>query len=324
MAGAKTKPDSGAGVVNRGAAYTFDAAATGNATSTDKLEASDQQALDYFGRSVDIDGETIVVGASADSFPGRNYVGSAYTFENSGDHDQTGKLVTSDGAAGDRVGWSVAVGGAQIAVGADLDDHGTSTTYEGSVYLYPRSSPEGERVETTRLISPAPAPANYFGWALDMDGTTLMVGEEGDDVGANDNQGSATIYFAPATAPACSDGGDNDGDGKADFPDDPGCESPDDTSEADPPPPTPGTTTSPGPSATPGGLPPGARPVGRRRLEGSSHHPPAHAAAGDAHQGARDQVRHHLGVHRRAQDARPARHTPGSTSTYLEDGRPAR
>ena len=73
--------------------------------------------------------------------------------------------MTSDGASEDRVGWGVAVGGAQIAVGADLDDHGTSTTSnEGSVYLYPRSSTEGERFETVAVqLAAAPAPANYFG-----------------------------------------------------------------------------------------------------------------------------------------------------------------
>src|SRR5258706_8657663 len=35
------------------------------------------------------------------------------------------------------------------------------------------------------------------------------------------------------TKPECSDGVDNDSDGKIDFPDDPGCEGPDDNSESD-------------------------------------------------------------------------------------------
>ena len=37
--------------------------------------------------------------------------------------------------------------------------------------------------------------------------------------------------------PACADGKDNDGDGKVDFPDDPGCSSAEDDDETDPPPP---------------------------------------------------------------------------------------
>ncbi len=48
----------------------------------------------------------------------------------------------------------------------------------------------------------------------------------------------------PAPVPQCRDGADNDGDGKIDFPADPGCSSPDDNDEwnAPPPPPTPAAT----------------------------------------------------------------------------------
>lgn len=257
VAGTKTKPASGVGVVNRGAAYTFDATTTGNGTSTDKLVASDGTALDQFGFSADIDGETIVIGANRDSFLGRNYVGSAYTFASTGEHEQTGKLVTSDGISDDRVGWDVAVGGAEIAVAADLDDHAASTTSnEGSVYLFERSSPLGERSEKSRITHPLPERSDNFGSAVDMDGTTLIVGTRSDKVGTNDNQGSATIFYSSATTPACSDGFDNDGDGKIDYPEDPGCTSRDDTSEADPPP---GTSPPPTPGA--GGAPAGAPPA---------------------------------------------------------------
>lgn len=252
VAGSKTKPASGVGVVNRGAVYTFDATTTGSGTSTDKLLASDGTALDQFGFSVDIDGETIVVGANRDSFPGQNYVGSAYTFASTGGHEQTGKLVTSDGIGEDRVGWDVAVGGAEIAVAADRDDHAASTTSdEGSVYLFERSSPLGERNEKSRITHPLPERADYFGSAVDMDGTTLIVGTRSDDIGTNDDQGSATIFYSSATTPACSDGFDNDSDAKIDYPDDPGCTSRDDTSEADP---APGTTPPPTPA---GGAPAG-------------------------------------------------------------------
>ena len=53
--------------------------------------------------------------------------------------------------------------------------------------------------------------------------------------------GSATrshlTTFSPLGRRACSDGEDNDGDGKIDHPEDPGCASPDDADETDPPPP---------------------------------------------------------------------------------------
>lgn len=144
-----------------------------------------------------IDGETIVVGANRDSFLGRNYVGSAYTFSSTGGHEQTGKLVTSDGLSEDRVGWDVAVGGAEIAVAADLDDLGTSTSSsEGSVYLFDRTSPLAERTEKARITAPVPERYAGFGSGVDMDGTTLIVGSRSATVGtANANQGSATIFY---------------------------------------------------------------------------------------------------------------------------------
>ena len=50
----------------------------------------------------------------------------------------------------------------------------------------------------------------------------------------------------PPPAPACSNGADDDGDGKIDFPADPGCTGPTDTSEVDPPPPPPAPACSNG------------------------------------------------------------------------------
>jgi subtilisin family serine protease len=50
----------------------------------------------------------------------------------------------------------------------------------------------------------------------------------------------------PPPAPACSNGADDDGDGKIDFPADPGCTGPSDTSEVDPPPPPPAPACSNG------------------------------------------------------------------------------
>jgi hypothetical protein len=51
--------------------------------------------------------------------------------------------------------------------------------------------------------------------------------------GGGGNGGGATGGGGGASPMACSDGSDNDGDGKADFPNDPGCSSPNDTDETD-------------------------------------------------------------------------------------------
>ena len=85
-----------------------------------KLTASDAAYFDYFGRSVAIDGNTIVVGATSDDDGGPNS-GSVYVFEKStwGTYDQVAKLTASDAAAGDTFGESVAIDGGTVVVGAN-------------------------------------------------------------------------------------------------------------------------------------------------------------------------------------------------------------
>jgi hypothetical protein len=58
----------------------------------------------------------------------------------------------------------------------------------------------------------------------------------GNVVGFDDAPDGTAVYtYALAQHPACSDKIDNDGDGKADFPTDPGCSAATDTNETDPP-----------------------------------------------------------------------------------------
>lgn len=63
----------------------------------------------------------------------------------------------------------------------------------------------------------------------------VAAGREGQAVASWIANGDKGVFVAENAAPACSDGLDNDGDGKVDFPADPGCSSLADVSEADPP-----------------------------------------------------------------------------------------
>jgi len=116
---------------DKGSAYVFEK--TGNNwIKTAKLTASDGAAGDYFGYSVSISGDTVVVGAVADN----TYQGSAYVFEKPlfggwQDTSTAAKLTASDGAADDKFGRSVAIKGNTVVVGADGDD-----SYQGSAYIF--------------------------------------------------------------------------------------------------------------------------------------------------------------------------------------------
>ena len=114
-----------------------------NMTQTAKLTASDGAAGDYFGYSVSISGNTVVVGASA-TVGTNSYQGAAYVFTEPGsgwaNMTQTAKLTASDGAAGDDFGNSVSISGNTVVVGAPT----------------PRSAATAARGRPTCSRSPAP------------------------------------------------------------------------------------------------------------------------------------------------------------------------
>src|SRR5579863_3225833 len=108
-----------------GAAYVFVEPATGwaNATETAKLTASDGSAGNVFGGSVSANANEIVVGAYGfEAAQGAAYV---YTEPKGGwvSGTETAKLTASNGQAGDAFGYSVAVNGPRIAVGAENIRH---------------------------------------------------------------------------------------------------------------------------------------------------------------------------------------------------------
>ena len=119
---------------NSGSAYIF-RMTDGGASSVEvaKLTASDAAANDFFGHSVAIDGNTIVIGAPYNDDAG-SYSGSAYVFrttDGGATYGQVANLTASDAAAGDNFGWSVAIDGSTVLVGAT--DHNGG---RGAVYVF--------------------------------------------------------------------------------------------------------------------------------------------------------------------------------------------
>src|SRR6266498_2791055 len=125
---------SGGGGVG-GSAYVF-ARSSGVWSQQQKLRASDAAVADSFGASVAISGETVVVGATCDAGAAGRDQGSAYVFARSGGvWSQQQKLEASDAALGDQFGFSVAVSGGTVVVGAH-DDSGAAGRLQGSAYVF--------------------------------------------------------------------------------------------------------------------------------------------------------------------------------------------
>lgn len=67
--------------------------------------------------------------------------------------------------------------------------------------------PTQDAVETAKLLASDGAANDNFGVSVAISGDTAIVGANGDDVGANVNQGSAYVFNAPPTAATVTIGG---------------------------------------------------------------------------------------------------------------------
>ncbi len=161
----------------------------GDFVEVDRLFASDGGANDQLGRSVAVNGDTAVVGASQDDDNGSNS-GSAYVFRfNGSTWEQEQKLLPSNGASGDRFGYAVALSGDTVIVGAWGDnDLGVDS---GSAYVYRFDG--SSWVQEQQLHASKGETTDRFGYTVAFSGDTVIIGTPGDD-DAGPDSGSAFVY----------------------------------------------------------------------------------------------------------------------------------
>ena len=181
-----------------GSAYVFERNEGGDNQwgQVKKLTALDGAAYDSFGWATSISGDTILVGAREDDDDGSNS-GSAYVFErNQPAADQWGevkKLTASDGAGGDLFGYSVSISGDTVVVGAYGDDD--SGADSGSAYVFERNEPAANQwSEVKKLTASDGAASDYFGFAVSINGDTVVVGAFYDDNANGSDAGSAYAF----------------------------------------------------------------------------------------------------------------------------------
>ena len=160
------------------------------------LKASNTETGDGFGSSVAIAGDTVVVGArnEASNATGVNgnqsnnaapKAGAAYVFvRNAGGWSQQAYLKSSNTEAGDEFGYSVAISGDAIIVGAPLEDsnatgangnqNDNSTPDSGAAYIFVRNA--GSWSQQAYLKSSNPDIADLFAWSVGISGDTAVVG----------------------------------------------------------------------------------------------------------------------------------------------------
>ena len=186
---------------NSGSAYVFvepGGGWAGSLTEDAKLTASDGAVDDRFGRSVAVSGDTVVVGAAVDDDDGTDS-GSAYVFVEpgggwAGSLTEDAKLTASDGAAGNQFGFSVAVSGDTVVVGAHQDDNNDGPL-AGSAWFFvePGGGWAGSLTEDAKLAASDGAAGDRLGFSTAVSVDTVVVGAPGDgDNGSN--SGSAYVF----------------------------------------------------------------------------------------------------------------------------------
>jgi hypothetical protein len=183
--------DTGAAGFGQGSAYVF-VRNGGGWNQQQKLEASDAESNDQFGFSVAISGETVVVGAPFDAGAAGDRQGSAYVFVRSGGvWSQQQKLEASDAGAVDVFGWSVAISGETIVVGAPSRDDAAGLD-QGAAYVFVRSG--GVWRQQQKLEASDAATGAFFGFPVAISGETVVVGAPFHDDAAGADQGAAYVF----------------------------------------------------------------------------------------------------------------------------------
>jgi len=175
-------------ILDQGSVYVF-VRSGGTWNLQQKLTAPDGAESDLFGTGVALNGDTLLVGAALGNGPTTDQ-GAAYFFTRNGavwSFQQ--KITAQDGASFDQFGVAVSIDGGTALVAAVLDVDPPSG--QGSVYAFVRNGLTW--VFQQKLTSTSGSLSGNFGASVALRGDVALIGASGDDVGANQAQGSAYV-----------------------------------------------------------------------------------------------------------------------------------
>ncbi|MCH8823801.1 MAG: FG-GAP repeat protein [Planctomycetes bacterium] len=141
---------------------------------TEKLIASDAYQEDIFSRSVAIDGNRLIVGASRNDDNGYSS-GAAYVFKRQGNHwIEEQKLLAYDAKAYDEFGFSVDISGDIAIVGAWKSDQGSINN--GAAYIFRYFSAADEWILLQKLLAPDGFEEARFGFSVSISSNLAVIG----------------------------------------------------------------------------------------------------------------------------------------------------
>jgi len=175
------------GVESAGKVYIFDY--EGNLVAT--LQSPEPQEFVYFGISLDVSGDIVLVDECNAKVEGKDNAGRAYIYDSEGNYKAT--LQAPDPEKNAEFGHRVAVSGDILVVGESLRNG--ETFDEGRVYIF---DSDGGLIAI--LQSPEPYPGVEFGYSVAVSEDIVAVGELDANVEGTDMAGRVYIFQAGAAA----------------------------------------------------------------------------------------------------------------------------
>lgn len=213
LRGGPGSAETGDGLPDSGAVYMFARDGAGNWSQQAYIKASNAGADDWFGWSVALWGDTLVVGALNESSAltgilagspsnletgdGAGLSGAVYVFarDGAGDWSQQAYIKASNTGENDWFGWSVALWADGLAVGAASEDGaaagvisgspgnadtGDGAVDSGAVYVFTRDGTGGWN-QQAYIKASNPGEDDFFGWSVALWQDRLAVGAVWED-----------------------------------------------------------------------------------------------------------------------------------------------
>jgi uncharacterized repeat protein (TIGR01451 family) len=179
-----------------GAVYVFVRSGT-TWTQQSELTASDPNNGDFFGWSLTMNSNTVVIGSvSGDSGTVTNS-GAAYVFVRNGTNwTEQAKLTASDAAANDQFAVTVGISGDTVAIGAPFADT-VAGTDAGATYVFERSG--NVWTQQAKLTASDAAAGDRLGKAVVIDGDSLITGAQLGDTPVAMDAGAAYVFGRSGT-----------------------------------------------------------------------------------------------------------------------------
>jgi len=182
--------DHNSSMTGSGSAYVFKRESDTSVVQIAKLEDTTPNKEDYFGISVSISGEYIVVGSYLDDTT-HTSAGSVFMYKIVSDSNVTelSEIQPEDIQGSDYFGSSVAMNGDYIVAGAPKED--TNATDAGSAYVFQRIS-DTNITQIAKIQASNPTDSARFGTSVAIDNKYIVVGAR---YGNGDINGTGSAYL---------------------------------------------------------------------------------------------------------------------------------